>query len=153
MSFRSCATPFINNGLRTADTFPVVASLPPIDRKCVCCSQATPFQSHRTRVQPSLESKTSFIASHCISFSTLSVATQERLQSLHERVSHRKAFDSWKIGFSAQTSVDDFFRKTLHSRTYISLDRVTRSILSGLSQAKYLKGVSERKRVRKRKIF
>ena len=29
-----------NISLRTADAFPVVASLPRDDRKCVCCSQA-----------------------------------------------------------------------------------------------------------------
>ena len=42
--------------LRTADAFPVVASLPPIfrrergdDRKCVCCSQANAPWSQRAR--------------------------------------------------------------------------------------------------------
>ena len=119
MSFTSFATPFINNSLRTADAFPVVASLPSSDRKCVCCSQATPLRvssiclvgqsPERLKIEAirgheftNLESKSSFIASHCICFSTLSVATQEKLQSLHKRVSHRKAFDSWKIDFSAQ---------------------------------------------------
>ena len=39
--------------LRTADAFPVVASLPPRersdDRKCVCCSQATNLREIRNK--------------------------------------------------------------------------------------------------------